>query len=653
MFFWRCDILSNFKWMPLAGLNLSAANLAAAEKLRRFGFAVNCGEFGSEKYTKAELCIYDVLAEKENPNILIVTSEKELNSWYKVLVTELGADFKIITGAPNALLFFNKSGSGLYMMSNETLFGDNILKIKAGKRFLWDLIIIDEELNGSVPEYKKYRENLIWSSDRLLINTPFPVKTDEDKTEMIALIKSVLSDGEKSAAADGISFDARVSRLDEESAVMRYFDVPVYSDKFERKVTFLDYEFDENTMTNLRRRVDLRSGLPVYRFGGNVFEAYDCEKFEKERRAYIKSSYTRSDVEDLRAFDKKLDSLLKFLDEDNGRVMIYCSTKETLEYLCKALTCMYGTDVTVARDELFKPEDIARKLSVNVGDNRSKIMIGTDSLGTVGTGMKSVDCIINYELPLIPALLERRMTRHGSAKEAERKFVIFRDKNDLFDKCALEKVLYLQIENGFCGILPARNILLDVPEKADCLNDLIENLKYIRGVAKEIDNCLDLIKKVKCEYSVPESLGISNSKQLAEFAENMLNRMYKLFGLNENSTKDDIAAAINKLSGLCIVRDGVLAKAPECGEMAETFVGDGYSNQSFALEALKGLADAKAQIDELHKAGDFHLKIKQEIGALNDSIQYSVLYGIWKYRAKEQDSDRSFKDYIKIYNDGI
>ena len=46
--------MSNFKWMPLAGLNLSAANLAAAEKLRRFGFAVNCGEFGSEK-TEADL----------------------------------------------------------------------------------------------------------------------------------------------------------------------------------------------------------------------------------------------------------------------------------------------------------------------------------------------------------------------------------------------------------------------------------------------------------------------------------------------------------------------------------------------------------------------------------------------------------------------
>lgn len=645
--------MSNFKWMPLAGFNLSAANLAAAEKLRRFGFAVNCGEFGSEKYTKAGLCIYDVLAEKENPNILIVTKNSELYSWYRVMVTGLGADFKIITGAPNALLFFNEFGAGLYLMSSETLFGDNVLKKKANKSFLWDLIIIDEELNGGVPDYKRYRENLVWCSDRLLINTPFPAKTDDDRAELISLVKSVLSDSEKAEKADEIGFDAGASRLDEESAVMRYFDVPTYSDKFARKVTFVEYGFEEDTMVNLRRRVDLRSGLPAYRFGGNVFEAYDCEKFEKERRAYIKSSYTRSDVEDLRMFDKKLDSLLKYLDEEKGRVMIYCCDKETAEYLRKALTCMYGADVRVARDELSRPEDIARKLSVNVESDHPRILIGTDGLGTVGDGMSGIDCIINYELPLSPALLERRMTRHGSAKEAERKFIIFRDKNNLFDTCALEKVLYLQLENGFCGKLPARNILLDVPEKADCLNNLIGDLKYIRGVAKEIDNCLDLIKKVKCEYAIPETQTIANSKQLAEFAENMLARMYKLFGLNESSTTDDIAAAINALSGLCIVRDGKLAKAPECGAMSDSFTNDSYSNQPFALDALKGLSDAKAQIDELHKGSDFHLKIKQEIVSLNDCIQYPVLYGIWKYRAKEQDSDRSFKDYIKIYNDGI
>ena len=96
--------MSNFKWLPLGGLNLSSANLAAAEKLRRFGFALNCGEFGSEKYTKSALCVYDVLAEQETPNILIITRQSELYSWYRYLLTSVGADFKMVSGAANSLL---------------------------------------------------------------------------------------------------------------------------------------------------------------------------------------------------------------------------------------------------------------------------------------------------------------------------------------------------------------------------------------------------------------------------------------------------------------------------------------------------------------------------------------------------------------------
>ena len=45
--------------------------------------------------------------------------------------------------------------------------------------------------------------------------------------------------------------------------------------------------------------------------------------------------------------------------------------------------------------------------------------------------------------------------------------------------------------------------------------------------------------------------------------------------------------------------------------------------------------------------------VKQELSALTDCIQYPVLFGIWKYRVREQGSKRSFRDYIKIYNDGI
>ncbi|MCI5579569.1 MAG: hypothetical protein MR364_08790 [Oscillospiraceae bacterium] len=648
--------MSNFKWMPLACLNMSATNLAAAEKLRRFGFVVNCSEFGSEKYTKASLGIYDVLAKKEKPNILIISNSSSLYSWYRVLVTSIGADFKIITGVSEPLVYFNEQAAGLYLISTDTLFKDNVLKKKLSRRFLWDLVIIDEEANTEVPDYVKYKEYFTWTAERLMINTPIPAKSIDDKIALTELIKSVL-DNSEDVDDDAIRFDSDSARLNEELPVMRYFDKSVYTGEAKRNVRFVDYGFSDEAMANLRRRVDLRSGLPAYRYGGNVFEEYDCEKYEKEKKIYLKQFFVRSDVEDLRAFDRKLDSLLKLCDEvlaeSGSRMIIYCCDKNTLDYLNKVLLCIYGSEVYVAREELIHKGEITRSLSANSVTALPRILLGTDDLGSAGEGIRSVTCVVNYELPLSPVLLERRMTRHGCANESQRQFVIFRDSNKVFDSCVLNKVLYLRLENAFCGTLPARSILLDIPEKAECMKGLIADLKYTRDFARQVDNCLDLIKKVKCEYTIPETEKIGTGKQLAEFADAMLGKLYKLLGLSEQSTDNEIESVMNLLGGLCVVNDGKLEKAPDIDSMVASFEDSSYTNLPFAMEAVKGLMDAKAEIDEFHKGENFHLMIKQEISSLGDCIQYPVLYGIWKYRAKEQDSNRSFKDYIKIYNDGI
>lgn len=646
--------MSNIKWMPLAGLDLSAANIAAAEKLRRFGFAVNCSEFGAGKFTKAGLCVYDVLTQQENPNILIVTRSSELYSWYKVMVTAIGADFKIVTGANNALLFVNKFGAGLYIISKEALFEDNVLKKNIGKDFLWNLIVIDEEQNLSVPDYAKYENGITWKTERLLINAPVPSKGPQDKIALASLVKKVLNDAELAAKIDDIDFKPGNSRLNIESPVMRYFDEAVYKDSAHRDVIIEKYGFADEVLQNLRKRVDLRSGLPSYRYGGNVFEDNDCEKFENERRIYNKRTFSASDVEILRKFDKKLDCLLKVCDRvmgESGRMMIYCCDRNTSEYLHKALTAVYRDEVHAARGGLFREEDVTKLLSVKGEGSQPKILVGFDDLGTVGEGYDGITCVVNYELPMSPVTLERRMTRHSTSGNV--KFVIFRDTNKLYDSVILDKTLFLQAEKAFCGELPTRNILFDIPNRGECLNELISDLKYIRSIAKQEESCLELIKRVKGEYVLPQTETITSSKQLAEFAESSLGGLYGFFGLSESSSEADITAAVNALGGLCVVNNGKLEAAPDREGMGASFQSSIYTNEPFAAEAVLGLTDAKAQIDELHKDEDFHLRIKEEISKLHDCIQYPVLYGIWKYRAKEQDSDRSFKDYIKIYNDGL
>ena len=649
--------LSNLKWIPLSGLDLSAENLAAAEKLRKFGFAVNCGEFGSDKYIKSALCVYDVLEEQKTPNVLIIAPNSELYNWYRVLITLIGADFKIITETPNSLVFFNEGGASLFLMSKEALFTDNVLKKKISKRFLWNLIIIDEEQNCTVPNYGEYEKHLIWNSQRLLINTSFPARTTVESNGLKSLIKSVLDSGELSAKADGITFSENASEYSENSSVMRYYKAPVYSDNFKRNISYADYDFDEAEIAGFRRKMDLRSGLPAYSYGGNVFEMYDCDKYDKEKKIYAKPFFSRSELEDILAFDKKLDCLVNLctdlLKDEKNRVMIYCCDKNTVDYLQKALSCMYGAVVRTTRGGLVRSDDITRKLSVKTDEDPARIIIGIDELGTAVSGMSSINVVVNYELPSSPVLLERRVTRHGFEGESERKFILFRDKNGIFDTGILKKSLFLQLADAFCGELPTRNILLDIENRGEILSSLVAELKSIKDTASKTDSCLDLVKQVKNEYNVPAVQRIQNGKQLADFSEEMLDNIYGLFGIDEKSSAEEISASINALSGLCVIKNGKLCKADNREQMANSFGGDAYANLPFASEAVKGLSEAKQEIDELHKSDDFHLQIKREISELGDCIQYPVLFGIWKYRAKEQDSDRSFKDYIKIYNDGF
>lgn len=650
--------MGDIKWIPLEGMDLSAVNLAAAEKLRKFGFAVICGEFGSEKLTKTGLCIYDVLQQKENPNILLITSSREMYGWYRILTTGIGADFKIITGVPNALAFFSESCPNLFLMSSEALAGQNVLKTKAGDDFVWDLIVIDEEQNTSVPDYDYYKKNIRWKSEKLLITAPFPSRTDEDTGRLAGLISGILRDESLAEQTEYLAFGMVVSEFDEDCAAMRYFDKRVYTGELKRSISFCDYSFDADVVSSLRRRVDLLTGNPVYRYGGNIFEEYDCEAY---KRVYQKSVYTRSDVEDLRSFDKKLDSFLKLMDdilkEENRRAIVYCCDRNTVDFLKKALSCVYHNDgiVRAAKGELFRAEDIKRKFRVDDSTVYPRIIIGMDGMGAVGEGLDRIDYIVNYELPSSAALLERRMTRHGAAREAERQFIIFRDGNGLFDSRMLDKVLYGSIDSGFCGELPTRNILLDIPLKGQSLNNVIADLKYIRSFATEVDSCFDLIKRVKCDYIHLGAKDIANSKQLAEFARGQLEKLYKIFGLSEDSSEGEITAAIDGLSGLCVMRDGSLEKLSDdtLKDMASGFEGDGYKSQPFASEALNGLAEAKAEVDSMHDSKGYHLTVKTQVNELPDCVKYSVLFGIWRYRVRERDSQRSFKDFVKIFNDGI
>lgn len=645
---------NSVKWIPLEGMELTAADLAPAEKLRKFGFSLVCCSFGSGKLTKAGLCIYDVLAEKETPNILVVTSAREIYGWYRILMTGIGADFKVINGAANEIVFFTGDSSNLYLCPPAALDAANGLKTKVPADFQWDLIIVDDEQSLSAPDCRKLSERIPWKSERLLMFTQFPAQNGEERAALSEFVKSTLAEEANASCADSLDFTVNSVPLGYDTPLLLAGDKHICSGAL--NVETADYGFDAAFLAGLRRRSDIRTGLPSYKYGGNIFEDYDVEDM---KGLYQKSAYTPSDVAELRAVDKKLDCFLNLADkvasDENSRAMIYCCDRNTVDYLRKVLSAMYSESrVKTARSELFSNKDILRKLQVDDSTVYPKFVIAMDDISAVGDGLDRITDVFSYELPDSAVLLERRVTRHGTAHEADRRFVFFRDSNKLFDSRMLGKVLYASLPNAFCGDIPARNVLLDIPEKGEYIAELVADLRYAESYASEVDSCYDLIKKVKADYELLGAGNLSNARHLAEFAGKLLAKVCRFYGIEKDSSPEEIAAAADKLSGLCQAADGALSAVPaDMVEKISKSLDADPAAQPFGEEAIAGLEQAKQRVNELHSGSHYHLMIKNDIQSLNDCIQYPVLYNIWKYRVREQDSVRSFRDFIRIYNDGM
>lgn len=645
---------NSVKWIPLEGMELTAADLAPAEKLRKFGFSLVCCSFGSGKLTKAGLCIYDVLAEKETPNILVVTSAREIYGWYRILMTGIGADFKVINGAANEIVFFTGDSSNLYLCPPAALDAANGLKTKVPADFQWDLIIVDDEQSLSAPDCRKLSERIPWKSERLLMFTQFPAQNGEERAALSEFVKSTLAEEANASCADSLDFTVNGVPLGYDTPLLLAGDKHICSGAL--NVETADYGFDDAFLAGLRRRSDIRTGLPSYKYGGNIFEDYDVEDM---KGLYQKSTYTPSDVAELRAVDKKLDCFLNLADkvasDENSRAMIYCCDRNTVDYLRKVLSAMYSESrVKTARSELFSNKDILRKLQVDDSTVYPKFVIAMDDIGAVGDGLDRITDVFSYELPDSAVLLERRVTRHGTAHEADRRFVFFRDSNKLFDSRMLGKVLYASLPNAFCGDIPARNVLLDIPERANTSPSWWRTSATRKATQAKSTAATTSSRRSRrtTSCSAPETSPTPaiwrNSR------ESSLQRCAGSTALRRTPPPTEIAAAADKLSGLCQAADGALSAVPaDMVEKISKSLDADPAAQPFGEEAIAGLEQAKQRVNELHSGSHYHLMIKNDIQSLNDCIQYPVLYNIWKYRVREQDSVRSFRDFIRIYNDGM
>lgn len=655
------------KWISYYGKDISAISCSFHEKLNKFGFCLVLDEYGADKSTKAQISILDTVLEKQTPNILLICPRHLMHSWYRSVVTSNGVDFKMISGSSKAITYFNEKMPNTYIIAEEALASDNPLMQRfADAGLTWDLVIIDAGLSTSGIKCDLYTEHLRAKAEKLVILSPIPCGYMQSYDEIRGLVKSLLADESKAAAVDSISFDKKTICFDPDTPVMRYFDKSVYNGEVSRNVTMLEYEFSQDFISNSRRLIDIKTGLPLYAQGGNIFEEYGLEA----KKTYTKPSYNVADVQELRDVDKKLDCFLTKLDDvlkgSENRAVVYCVTGSTILYLKKVISALYPNInglLKIDRGDIFNTR--YDNFTNETRDN-TRIVLTVDKIGSINPQVKNFTHIFNYELPDSPVIFEQRAARHGGKNEQSREFIIFSDKNNLLDSRMLSKVLFGKIYKSIVAGLPGRNVLFDIPNAAQLITNGIRDLQYVCSYTGEVSNCHDVITQFRADYNISPSIDISTAVKTHEYTKLKLDKIYRAFGIEnrikENTTTDEkvlkpmIKEALERFSGSLLYLDEqqhIIALGG--AELEESLYSEqfrAYKERCTTDDISSGIRAAQKMFENFitdNKNAELRLCVNE----LPDTVKMPVLLNSWRFLTDNFMIQETFRQFMKKYNEGV
>lgn len=654
------------KWISYYGKNVGTISCSFHEKMNKFGFCLVLDEYGSDIASKVQISILDTVLGKQTPNILLICPRHLMHGWYRSIVTENGVDFKMISGSSKAISYFNENMPNTYIIAEEALKADNPLLEKFAEAGLtWDLVIIDAQLSTSGINAESYTEHLKSKTEKLLVLSPIPCGYQKSYDDIRTLVKSLLADEEKAAAVDSINFDEKTICFNPDVPVMRYFDKSVYNGEVARNVILLEYEFPQDFIAGLRRLIDIKTGLPLYTHGGNIFEEYGIEA----KKIYTKPTYNIADVAELRSVDKKLDCFLNKLDEAlsgaENKVVVYCVTGSTILYLKKVINALYPNIsglVKIDRGDIFNTR--YDNFTGDVRDN-ARIVLSVDNVGSVDTQTKTFTHIFNYELPDSPVVFEQRALRHGINNEQSREFIVFCDKNKLFDSRMLSKVLFGKIYKSVVAGLPGRNVLFDLPNAAQLVTDAIRDLQYVCSYTGEVSSCHDLITQFRGDYNITPSIDISTAAKTHEYTKLKLDKIYRAFGI-ENRIKDDstdektlrgmIKESLERFKDSLIYLDEqqhiVALGGEELLSCLESEQYGLYKQQCASSDISTGIKCAQSSFENFiseHKSAELRICVNQ----LPDTVKMPVLLNSWRYLTDNFMIQETFRQFMKKYNEGV
>jgi hypothetical protein len=621
--------------MNNTGFDSSAKSIAA--KLAKHGYAIALNRMEEGKMQTAELCIHDVLTQKDNPNIVIIAPEHLVKNWHFSLLWDLGVEFKSLGVYEKSLDLFSNSISNCCLVSAEGLLraGKGSVLSKAGDSgIVWDLMIIDMPLtplteNADIQELAK---TIKTKTKKLLISTPASDDLGKKYEKLSDVVKNLLQRNRKEDK--GAACPIELSEPDGHVVAGRNM-----SGDYNTKT--INYKIDNALYAKAERIDDTRSGIPLYSYGGNIFEEYNL----KERKTYLGEEYDKTELKELVAADGKLEAFLKeivtLLSDTGNRIVVYCTSDNTKKYVSKALwACNGGKKGICVYDRNTADSEFVSGELAGHGAEEPHIIVADDMAGNKFLNIEKVTHIINYEYPENPAVLEQRLIRTGRKINANvPAFYIFCDDDYKFDGRMLRKTVLSNLGDTF-SVIPDKSLLFNVENMEEHLIVLILDLKFLSDNAKE-----EMVESFRVEYNAPEA---TTAAGVSDTAKKRLKSLVDMFGLHEVTKQKDVdgerlfmevAEKIEQFRGkrICLGEKGILQLAGDTIPPADA---------KLPPEAAKALEFAK----KLTGKNDDLAIIKAETEKLSYSLRLSVLINIWQYYRNEFKVQKSYKNFIDAYN---
>lgn len=649
---------NDLKWIAVGGLDLNPFNICLSEKLETYGWCVDFSGFGEGKADKAQLCIFDVLDSTDRPNIMIVCSSAFAPSWYSSLLMGLGLDFKILSGARDAVAYYSSELSNLFIVSEDILSdSENNAVLSAMKKdgIVWDLMIIDtsESVDGINKEL--YTANIGMKADKVLIFAPTPAAYTDSPASVTDIVTALLSKAPDSIApinADTMKF----------TMGNPYLNYPDESSHF-AEIKPVCYSFSEKAIPSNLHIEEMQSGIR-YSAGGNVFEEYNLP----ERKIYIKPSYTSSEAEELKKVDKKLEAFLSVIDpvmnSDDKTAIIYFDTDATLNYIEKILTAVYYDKVSSIAVFAKNGFDTRRLKQWYEADNQQKlrVILAKDNLDDTFGVYSPITTIINYELPDNPVILQQRFMRRGRMGGKDAEFVVFYDENGLFDSRILKKVLTGNLYKAFRRDLACENILFRIRGVDAMIADMLADIKYIADYTGAVGSSFDVISRFKLDYNIPAARNLTTAAKTNEYSIKKLALLVNALGvrdivaekeINKEALAAAVSAKIDEIKNGFTYFDESMALKTVPRHYSETEEYKKFSGYLSGNPYFTGLSRAKEKLKEMTDGKNGFVYIKNELSGLSDSIKTPVIYNIWRYWHKELGLGGSYAEMIKAYNEGV